>query len=143
MSGRSVTRPELARAVYETIELSRIEPAELVDAVIDETVGALVCGEDAKISGFGSFVLRDKPDRQARNPRTDETATVPRTVRQTAEGHRSRLRNAHRKGPNRGLQGSSLLHSTQTRSGSDRTAQRPVDQQVVLQKSGVIDEGNR
>ena len=76
MSGRSITRAELARAVYETIGLSRAESAELVDAVIDETVGALVRGEDVKISGFGSFVLRDKPERLARNPRTGEAATV-------------------------------------------------------------------
>lgn len=76
MSGRSVTRAELARAVYEAVGLSRVESAELVDAVIDETVGALVRGEDVKISGFGSFVLQDRPERPARNPRTGEAATV-------------------------------------------------------------------
>ena len=68
MTGKTITRAELARAVYETIGL--------VEAVIEETVAALVRGEDVKVSGFVSFMLRDRPERPLRNPRTGETATV-------------------------------------------------------------------
>ena len=76
MSGRTVTRADLARAVHAAIGLSHVESDELVLAVIDETMDALVRGKDVKISGFGSFVLLDKPERTARNPRTGEPATV-------------------------------------------------------------------
>ncbi len=40
------------------------------------TVEALVRNEDVKVSGCGSFVLRGRPERPARNPRTGEPATV-------------------------------------------------------------------
>lgn len=76
MSGRTVTRADLARAVHAAIGLSCRESDELELAVIDETVDALVRDEDVKISGFGSFPLRDRPERTARNPRTGEPAAV-------------------------------------------------------------------
>ncbi len=76
MSGRTVTRAELARAVHAAIGLSRAGSDELVLAVIEETMDALARGEDVKIPGFGTFLLRDRPERTARNPRTGEPATV-------------------------------------------------------------------
>lgn len=76
MTGKTVTRADLTQALYERVGLSRVESAGLVDAVIEETVEALVRGEDVKISGFGVFLLRDKPERTARNPKTGEVATV-------------------------------------------------------------------
>ena len=33
-------------------------------------------GDDVKLSGFGNFQLRDKPQRPGRNPKTGEEAPV-------------------------------------------------------------------
>ena len=76
MSGKTRTRADLAQAVYERIGLSRVESAGLVEAAIDEMVEALARGEDMKVSGFGSFILLDRAERTARNPRTGEAAPV-------------------------------------------------------------------
>ena len=42
---------------------------------------ALACGENVKISGFGTFLLRDKAERVGRNPKTGiEVPITPRRV---------------------------------------------------------------
>ena len=60
MSDRTKTRADLAEAVYEQVGLSRNESADLVEAVLDEMMDALVRGENVKISSFGSFSVRQK-----------------------------------------------------------------------------------
>ncbi|MCY3760734.1 MAG: integration host factor subunit alpha [Gemmatimonadetes bacterium] len=81
MSGRTLTRTDLYRAVQERIGLSHVDSAGLVEDVIEEIVEALVRGEDVKISGFAVFALRDRPARTGRNPKTGETAPItPRRV---------------------------------------------------------------
>jgi integration host factor subunit alpha len=42
---------------------------------------ALAAGQNVKISGFGTFVLRDKAERVGRNPKTGiEVPILPRRV---------------------------------------------------------------
>ena len=81
MSDRTVTRADLAEAVYEQVGLSRNESADLVEAVLDEMMGALIKGENVKISSFGSFSVRQKGERVGRNPKTGvEVPISPRKV---------------------------------------------------------------
>lgn len=81
MSGRTITRADLADAVYEQVGLSRNESADLVEAVIDQISEALVAGDNVKISSFGSFSVREKGERIGRNPKTGiEVPIAPRKV---------------------------------------------------------------
>ncbi len=81
MSTQTVTRADLAEAVYREIGLSRSESSELVESVIDYISGALLNGEQVKLAGFGTFSLRDKRERIGRNPKTGvEVAITPRRV---------------------------------------------------------------
>lgn len=81
MSGRTITRADLAEAVYEQVGLSRNESADLVEAVLDEMMTALIRGENVKISSFGSFSVRQKGERVGRNPKTGvEVPILPRKV---------------------------------------------------------------
>jgi integration host factor subunit alpha len=66
----TLTRADLSEAVYNEIGLSRAECATLVEAIIVHMSDALIRGENVKISGFGTFILRDKPPRVGRNPKT-------------------------------------------------------------------------
>jgi integration host factor subunit alpha len=76
-----MTRADLAEAVHRSVGLSRAESAGLVEQVLGHMCGALAKGENVKISGFGSFVLRDKGERMGRNPKTGvEVAIEPRRV---------------------------------------------------------------
>ena len=67
---RTVTRVDLAEAVYRQVGLSRKESAGLVEMVLGEITDRLAMGETVKLSSFGSFVVRDKGERIGRNPKT-------------------------------------------------------------------------
>jgi len=78
-SGRTLTRVDLAEAVYQSVGLSRKESAALVQTVLTELADHLVSGESVKLSSFGSFVVRSKGERIGRNPKTG--VEVPITQR--------------------------------------------------------------
>ena len=69
-SAQTVTRVDLAEAVYRQVGLSRKESAGLVEMVLAEISERLALGESVKLSSFGSFVVRDKGERVGRNPKT-------------------------------------------------------------------------
>lgn len=78
---RTVTRADLAEAVYQRVGLSRTESAALVEMVLSEMADALSRGEVVKLSSFGSFVVRSKGERVGRNPKTGvEVPITPRRV---------------------------------------------------------------
>ena len=81
MTGQTLTRAQLAEAVYRQVGLSRNESAELVESVIAEISRALARGDVVKISSFGSFAVRQKGQRVGRNPKTGEEVPIsPRRV---------------------------------------------------------------
>lgn len=81
MVARTLTRADLSDAVHNEIGLSRADSAQLVEHVLDEICGALVKGQNVKISSFGTFMLRDKGRRIGRNPKTGKEVPIePRRV---------------------------------------------------------------
>lgn len=81
MTGRTITRADLADSVYEQVGLSRNESADLVEAVLEEISDTLIRGESVKISSFASFSIREKGERIGRNPKTGvEVPILPRKV---------------------------------------------------------------
>ena len=72
----SVTRADLADAVLRRVGLSRVESADIVDAVLAEIFDVIVSGEDLKLKSLGSFHVLSKKERPGRNPRTGIPATV-------------------------------------------------------------------
>ncbi len=81
MADKTVTRADLAEAVYQEVGLSRNDSANLVETVLNEIVEALTRGETVKISSFGSFSVRQKGRRVGRNPKTgEEVPILPRKV---------------------------------------------------------------
>lgn len=80
-NGKTLTRADLAEAVFQKVGLPRNESAELVESVIREIIGCLERGENVKLSSFGSFGVRDKRERVGRNPKTGEVVPItPRRV---------------------------------------------------------------
>ncbi len=67
---RTVTRADLAEAVYRCVGLSRNESGILVQSMLDELADALIGGESVKLSSFGRFFVRSKSERIGRNPKT-------------------------------------------------------------------------
>jgi integration host factor subunit alpha len=83
----TVTKAELADALFERLGLNKREAKEMVDAFFDEIRQALERGESVKLSGFGNFQLRDKPQRPGRNPKTGEEIAI--TARRVVTFHAS------------------------------------------------------
>ncbi len=81
MNGRTITRADLAEAVYQEVGLSRNESADLVEVLLNEISNTLIAGNNVKISSFGSFTIREKGQRVGRNPKTGiEVPISPRRV---------------------------------------------------------------
>ena len=77
----TLTRADLAETINRKMGFSRAESLGLVESILDKMTDALADGENVKISGFGSFVLRDKNERIGRNPKTGvEVPITPRRV---------------------------------------------------------------
>ena len=80
-TGSTLTRADLADVVHRRLGLSRAESAGLVERVLHHMCHALSEGDNVKLSGFGTFILRDKGQRVGRNPKTGvEVPIAPRRV---------------------------------------------------------------
>ena len=77
----TVTRAQLAETIYAQVGLSRNDSAELLETVLERMTSALEAGESVKVSGFGTFSVRQKGRRIGRNPKTGvEVPILPRRV---------------------------------------------------------------
>ena len=78
---RTVTRADIADALYNELGFSHTESLKLVDNILDKMVKTLAAGEELKLSGFASFIPHSKKSRIGRNPRTGEEHVItPRMV---------------------------------------------------------------
>ena len=72
----TVTKMELANVLFDELGLNKREAKEFVELFFEEIRSALENGDKVKFSGFGSFSVRDKPQRPGRNPKTGEEIPV-------------------------------------------------------------------
>ena len=85
--GFTLTKAELAEMLFERVGLNKREAKDMVETFFDEIRDALERGESVKLSGFGNFQLRDKPQRPGRNPKTGEE--IPISARRVVTFHAS------------------------------------------------------
>ncbi len=83
----TLTKAELAELLFEQVGLNKREAKDMVETFFDEIRNALERGEAVKLSGFGNFQLRDKPQRPGRNPKTGEEIAI--TARRVVTFHAS------------------------------------------------------
>ena len=80
-STETLTRAAIADSIHRKLGLSRVESLAMVESILTHLCDALTRGENVKISGFGTFLLRDKGERVGRNPKTGvEVPITPRRV---------------------------------------------------------------
>src|SRR3546814_2815706 len=60
MTAGTLTRADIAARINQQIGLSRNESATIVESILDHMSDALANGQNVKISGFGTFVLRSE-----------------------------------------------------------------------------------
>ncbi len=83
----TLTKAELADLLFEKVGLNKREAKDMVETFFEEIRTALENGHSVKLSGFGNFQLRDKPQRPGRNPKTGEE--IPITARRVVTFHAS------------------------------------------------------
>ena len=72
-----MNKTELVAALTEKTGLTKKEAEAAVNGLVEVITDALVAGEKVQIVGFLSAEVKDRPERQARNPQTKETITIP------------------------------------------------------------------
>ena len=83
----TLTKAELSDLLFEKVGLNKREAKDMVEAFFEEIRMQLEAGESVKLTGFGNFQLRDKPQRPGRNPKTGEE--IPITARRVVTFHPS------------------------------------------------------
>jgi len=72
----TVTKAELSDILFGRVGLNKREARGFVEAFFERISLSLEQGTAIKLSGFGSFTLRDKTPRPGRNPRTGEDVAI-------------------------------------------------------------------
>ena len=83
----TLTKAELADLLFEKVGFNKREAKYMVESFFDEVRHAIENGRGVKLSGFGNFQLRDKPQRPGRNPKTGEE--IPISARRVVTFHAS------------------------------------------------------
>jgi len=72
-----MTKADLVEKVAEKTGLTRTDVAVTVDSLLDAVKSSLKEGSNIEIRGFGTFKVKPRKARKARNPRTGEVVPVP------------------------------------------------------------------
>jgi integration host factor subunit alpha len=71
-----MTKADIAQKIHTATGLNKKESADLMESVFSIMKSTFESGENLKISGFGTFELKQKNDRRGRNPQTGEQITI-------------------------------------------------------------------
>ena len=72
-----MNKQALAEWVQTKIGGTKVQAEEVVDGLVDAIVSTLKKGEEVSIAGLGIFSTKLRKARQARNPRTGASISVP------------------------------------------------------------------
>lgn len=76
MEQNTLTRADIVDVITTKFYMTKGEALEFVEDILDEVASTLVSGETVKITGFGTFSVKDKKERIGRNPKTKEEAVI-------------------------------------------------------------------
>lgn len=71
-----MTKADIVDTIASATGLTKVETEAVVDGFIMTVIGALKEGKNIEIRGFGSFKVKKRKGRIARNPRTGEQVQV-------------------------------------------------------------------
>ncbi len=71
-----MNKSELIEAIAESADLTKSDAGRALDAVLEAITDALKKGETVSLVGFGAFGVKERPERQGRNPQTGNTITI-------------------------------------------------------------------
>lgn len=72
-----MTKTDLISAVAEKAGVTKKDAGAILDALIEEIIGAVKKGDRVQLVGFGTFELRERAARTGLNPQTKEQIEIP------------------------------------------------------------------
>jgi DNA-binding protein HU-beta len=72
-----MNKASIADAVHAKLGGTKVQAEEVVDVMLDCIVSTLKKGDEVSIAGLGIFSTKQRAARQARNPRTGASISVP------------------------------------------------------------------
>lgn len=72
-----MTKTDLVSAVAEKAGVTKKDAGAILDALIEEIIGAVKKGDRVQLVGFGTFELRERAARTGLNPQTKEQIEIP------------------------------------------------------------------
>lgn len=78
-----MTKADLVKMVSAKAGIKQSEASKAVAAVFESLKESIGAGESITMVGFGAFKVKERAERNGRNPRTSEAITIParKTVR--------------------------------------------------------------
>ena len=73
-----MTKAQIVEEVSERLRLTKKDIAEVIDLFFEIIKEGLREGEHIELRGFGTFEVKTREEREARNPKTGESVTVPK-----------------------------------------------------------------
>jgi DNA-binding protein HU-beta len=71
-----MNKAELIEAISDASDLTKADAGRALDGMITAITEALRRGETVSLVGFGSFLVKERAERQGRNPRTGGSITI-------------------------------------------------------------------
>ncbi|MGZ8217934.1 HU family DNA-binding protein [Methylomagnum sp.] len=71
-----MNKAELIDAIADSADLTKADAGRALDGMIDAITAALKKGETVSLVGFGSFAVKERAERQGRNPQTGDSITI-------------------------------------------------------------------
>jgi DNA-binding protein HU-beta len=72
-----LTKADIVDAIATAIGLTKVETEAVVDGFLSTVIDAMKSGKNIEIRGFGTFKVKKRKGKLARNPRTGEQVAVP------------------------------------------------------------------
>ena len=72
-----MNKAALVEKIHELLGSTKVQAESVVDTFVDSIISTLKKGEEVSIAGLGIFSTKVRAARQARNPRTGESISVP------------------------------------------------------------------
>lgn len=72
-----MTKADLVDVVSQGVGLTKLETEAVIEGFFTSVIEALKNGKGIEIRGFGTYKVKKKPSRQARNPKSGEKVFVP------------------------------------------------------------------
>ena len=76
-----MNKTQLVEAIVAKTGLKKKDAEAAVNAVINAIVDELKAGNKVQLVGFGTFEVKEKAEREGRNPQTKETIVIPASKR--------------------------------------------------------------